>query len=47
MPPSTETSVALTREFAQRDITLIAGRRVTALDPARSVARLDDDTTRS
>jgi sulfide:quinone oxidoreductase len=44
VPPSPETSAALTREFAQRDITLIAGRRVTALDPGRGVAILDDDT---
>ena len=42
VPPSPETSAALTTEFAQRDITLITGRRVTALDPARSVAMLDD-----
>jgi sulfide:quinone oxidoreductase len=44
VPPSPETSAALTREFAQRDITLIAGRRVAALDPARSLAILDDGT---
>jgi sulfide:quinone oxidoreductase len=44
VPPSPETSAALTREFAQRDITLIAGRRVTALDPDRGVATLDDGT---
>ncbi len=44
VPPSPETSAALTREFAQRDINLIAGRRVTALDPARGVATLDDET---
>ena len=37
VPPSPETSAALTKEFAERDITLIAGRRVSALDPARSV----------
>ncbi len=42
VPPSPETSAALTKEFAERDITLIAGRRVSALDPARSVAILDD-----
>jgi sulfide:quinone oxidoreductase len=42
VPPSPETSVALEREFAQRDIALIAGRRVSALDPGRSVAILDD-----
>lgn len=42
VPPSPETSAALVREFAERDIALIAGRRVSALDPARSVAILDD-----
>ena len=42
VPPSPETSAALTKEFAERDITLIAGRRVSALDPRRSVAILDD-----
>ncbi len=42
VPPSPETSAALINEFAERDITLIAGRRVTALDPARSTAILDD-----
>ncbi len=43
VPPSPETSAALTKEFAERDITLICGRRVTALDPTRNVAILDDD----
>jgi sulfide:quinone oxidoreductase len=42
VPPSPETSAALESEFAARDITLISGRRVTAIDPARSVAMLDD-----
>jgi sulfide:quinone oxidoreductase len=42
VPPSPETSAALTEEFAARDITLITGRRVSALDPGRSVALLDD-----
>ena len=42
VPPSPETSAALIEEFAERDITLISGRRVSALDPARSVAILDD-----
>jgi sulfide:quinone oxidoreductase len=42
VPPSPETSAALTAEFARREITLIPGRRVTAIDPARSVATLDD-----
>jgi sulfide:quinone oxidoreductase len=44
VPPSPETSVALIEEFAARDITLISGRRVSALDQERSVAILDDDT---
>ena len=42
VPPSPETSAALIREFDERDITLIAGRRVSAIDAARSVAILDD-----
>jgi sulfide:quinone oxidoreductase len=42
VPPSPETSAALEREFARRDIKLIAGRRVDAIDPGRSVAILDD-----
>lgn len=44
VPPSPETSAALEREFALRNITLIVGHRVSALDPARSVAVLDDGT---
>jgi sulfide:quinone oxidoreductase len=44
VPPSPETSAALEREFAARNITLLSGRRVAALDPARSVAVLDDDS---
>jgi sulfide:quinone oxidoreductase len=42
VPPSPETSAALEAEFAEHGITLIAGRRVSALDPDRSVALLDD-----
>lgn len=42
VPPSPETSAALEREFAERGIELIAGRRVAALDPQRSAAILDD-----
>jgi sulfide:quinone oxidoreductase len=42
VPPSPETSAALESEFAKRDINLIAGRRVSAIDPERSVAMLDD-----
>src|SRR5213593_3005626 len=37
VPPSPETSAALMKEFAERDITLISSRRVSALDPGRSV----------
>jgi sulfide:quinone oxidoreductase len=44
VPPSPETSAALVKEFAERDITLIAGRRIGALDPQRSVAILDDSS---
>ena len=44
VPPSPETSAALMKEFAERDITLIPGRRVSSVDAARSVAVLDDDT---
>jgi len=44
VPPSPETSAALVKEFAERNITLISGRRVSALDPGRSVAILDDGT---
>ncbi|MBK5231635.1 MAG: FAD-dependent oxidoreductase [Thermoleophilia bacterium] len=42
VPPSPGTSAALAGEFAERDINLITGRRVSSLDPARSVAVLDD-----
>ena len=42
VPPSPETSAALEQEFAERDIALISGRRVSALDRRRSVAILDD-----
>jgi sulfide:quinone oxidoreductase len=44
VPPSPETSAALTAEFEARGIELIAGRRVSALDPERRVAILDDDS---
>jgi sulfide:quinone oxidoreductase len=44
VPPSPETSAALEQEFAGRDITLLSGRGVAALDPSRSVAVLDDDS---
>jgi sulfide:quinone oxidoreductase len=42
VPPSPETSAALEKEFAEREIRFIAGRRVSALDPERGVAILDD-----
>jgi sulfide:quinone oxidoreductase len=44
VPPSPEASAALEREFAERGIDLITGRRVNALDPERKVAILDDGT---
>jgi sulfide:quinone oxidoreductase len=43
VPPSPETSTALEAEFGQRGIELIAGRRVAALEPERSVVVLDDE----
>jgi sulfide:quinone oxidoreductase len=42
VPPSPETSAALETEFAAHGISLIAGRAVSAIDPERSVAALDD-----
>jgi sulfide:quinone oxidoreductase len=42
VPPSPETSEALEREFAERDIAFIGGRRINELDPQRNVAKLDD-----
>jgi sulfide:quinone oxidoreductase len=42
VPPSPETSRALVGAFAERDINFVSGRRVSALDPARRVAVLDD-----
>ncbi len=44
VPPSPETSAALEAEFAARDIKLLGGRRVAALDRSRSLAVLDDDS---
>jgi sulfide:quinone oxidoreductase len=44
VPPSPETSAALIEEFAARDITLITGRRVSAIDGARRAAILDDES---
>jgi sulfide:quinone oxidoreductase len=42
VPPSPETSEALEREFAERDIAFIGGRRIDELDPRRKVVKLDD-----
>jgi sulfide:quinone oxidoreductase len=42
VPPSPETSEALEKEFAERNIAFIGGRRINGLDPQRSVAMLDD-----
>jgi sulfide:quinone oxidoreductase len=42
VPPSPETSAALAEAFAERDIELITGRRIAAIDPGRKVALLDD-----
>jgi sulfide:quinone oxidoreductase len=44
VPPSPETSAALVQEFAARDIKLLSGRRVAALDGSRGVVVLDDDS---
>jgi sulfide:quinone oxidoreductase len=44
VPPSPETSAALEGAFAERDIALVAGRRISALDADRGVAILDDDS---
>jgi sulfide:quinone oxidoreductase len=44
VPPSPQTSVALEQEFAARDIKLLSGRRVTALDGSRGSVVLDDDS---
>jgi sulfide:quinone oxidoreductase len=42
VPPSPAASAALEEAFAERGITLITGRRISAVDPGRSVATLDD-----
>jgi sulfide:quinone oxidoreductase len=42
VPPSPDTSRALASAFAERDIEFIPNCRVSALDPTRSVALLDD-----
>jgi sulfide:quinone oxidoreductase len=42
VPPSPDTSAALLTAFAQRGIEFVPGRRVSALEPARGLALLDD-----
>jgi sulfide:quinone oxidoreductase len=42
VPPSPETSDALLKAFAERDITFIGGHNVASLDPGRRVVVLDD-----
>lgn len=42
VPPSPDTSAALLAAFAEREIAFHAGRRVSSLDPERSIAVLDD-----
>lgn len=44
IPPSPGASRALLEAFAERNITFVPDRLVTALDPARGVARLNDGT---
>jgi sulfide:quinone oxidoreductase len=44
VPPSPETSEALVRAFAERDIAFVPGKRVASLDTSRRVAVLDDDS---
>ena len=44
IPPSPAASQALLNTFAERDITFIPNRAVRALDPARRVAILDDQS---
>jgi sulfide:quinone oxidoreductase len=43
VPPSPDTSSALVAAFAERNITYIPNRLVSALDPVRRVAVLDDE----
>ncbi|MDA0770014.1 MAG: FAD-dependent oxidoreductase [Chloroflexi bacterium] len=44
IPPSPGTSQALIAAFAERGITFVPNRRVTALDPERHVVILDDES---
>jgi sulfide:quinone oxidoreductase len=41
IPPSPDTSAALLEAFAERDIAFVANNRVASIDPARSVAVLE------
>src|SRR6478672_1634265 len=43
-PPAPDTSQAILGAFAERDIEFVGGRRVSSIDPARTVAVLDDDS---
>jgi|SRR5215218_342354 len=43
VPPSPETSAALIEAFEERDIELLRASRVKSIDPARSVAVLEED----
>ena len=47
VPPSPDTSEALLEAFAERGIEFVAQHRIASLDPARSVAVLDDGTERA
>ena len=44
VPPSPDTSRALVEAFGEREIEFVPGRRVSSIDPARSLAVLDDGT---
>jgi sulfide:quinone oxidoreductase len=44
VPPSPETSAALTEAFAERDIRFVPGRKVASLDLGRQMVVLDDDS---
>jgi sulfide:quinone oxidoreductase len=44
VPPSPETSKALIAAFAERDIKFMPNRKVTAIDPGKRIAKLDDGT---
>jgi sulfide:quinone oxidoreductase len=43
VPPSPETSAALTEAFAERDIALMTSQRILGIDPRRKVVLLDGD----